>query len=186
MNSQPLAPLEPLSLDEYLDFEGRSDVRHEYVEGELFAFAGASRRHSLIVTNLVIRLGLAARGGACEVHSNDVKLQATERIVYYPDVMVVCDPDDSDELIVTRPCLVIEVVSPSSQMIDNREKLFVYRQIDSLETYLIVDQTQRRVMHHWRTGDGDWRRAERTGDAVIAIPCLSIDLSLEQIYESID
>jgi Uma2 family endonuclease len=185
MNSQPIAPLEPLSLDEYLEFEGRSAVRHEFVEGELFAFAGASRRHSLIVSNIVYTLVGASRGGPCEIHSNDVKLQATERIVYYPDVMVVCDPDDSDDLIVMRPCLVIEVVSPSSQMIDNREKLFVYRQIESLETYLIVDQTQRRVLHHWRTAGGDWRRAERTGDAVLAVTCLSIEISLDQIYEGI-
>ena len=186
MHSQPIAPLEPLSLDEYLDFERRSAVRHEYVEGELFAFASASRRHSLIVSNIVYRLVGASRRGPCEIHSSDVKLQATDRIVYYPDVMVVCDPEDSDDLIVTRPCLVIEVVSPSSQMIDNREKLFVYRQIDSLKTYLIVDQIQRRVMHHWRTPDGDWRRVERTGDAVIAVLCLSTELSLEHIYEGID
>ena len=75
--------------------------------------------------------------------------------MYYPDVMVVCDPEDVDELIVSRPCLVVEVISPSTQLVDRREKLFFYRQIESLDGYLIVEQDERRVIYHSRSaGEG--------------------------------
>ena len=175
-----------MTLDEYLEFERKSSVRHEFVEGEIYAFAGASRRHSLIVTNLVIALGTAARGSTCEVHSNDVKLQVTGRNVYYPDVMVVCDPEDVDELIVSRPCLVVEVISPPTQLVDRREKLFFYRQIESLEGYLIVEQDERRVIYHSRSADGGWARAELSGSGRLSLTCLETELSLDQIYEGVD
>ena len=186
MNSHPVAPIEPLSLDEYLNYERLSAVRHEYVVGELYAFAGASRRHNRIVTNFVIDLGLVARGGPCAVYSSDVKLKATEQIIYYPDVMVVCDPEDVDELIVARPCLIVEVASPSTEMIDRREKLFVYRQIESLEHYLIVEQDQRKVFHHSRGAGGDWTRVELRDEGSLRLTCPETELSLDQIYEGID
>ncbi|MEZ4524074.1 MAG: Uma2 family endonuclease [Thermomicrobiales bacterium] len=186
MNTQPGPLREPMTLDEYLEFESRSPVRHEFIEGELYAFAGASRRHSLIVTNLVISFGLAARGGPCEVHSNDVKLRASSHTIYYPDVMVVCDQEDRDDLIVTRPCLVVEVLSPSSWAMDRREKLIMYRRIESLQTYLIVFQDERRVIHYRRDGHGDWGRTELTSNGSFPIGCLDTSLSLNQIYEGID
>jgi Uma2 family endonuclease len=175
-----------MTLDEYLEFESRSSVRHEYVDGEIYAFAGARRRHSRIVSNLVYRLVDAARGGQCEVHSNDVKLRVSETRIYYPDVMVVCDPEDTDELIVTRPCLVVEVISPSSQRTDQQEKLIFYRQIESLQSYLIVFPDEHRVIHNWRAPDGDWRRDELIGTASFTVPCLSTEFSLDQIYEGLD
>ncbi len=175
-----------MSLASYLEYEKQSDVRHEFVEGDIYAFAGASRRHSLIVTYLVISLGLAARGGPYEVHSNDVKLRATDRIIYYPDVMVVCDPEDTDALIVSRPCLVVEVASPSTELVDRREKLFIYRQIESLEAYLIVEQDQRLVRVHSRSTGGDWQRVDATGAGSFRLTCPEIELSLDQIYEGLD
>lgn len=175
-----------MTLDEYLEFESRSPMRHEFVDGEIYAFAGATRRHSLIVTNLVLRFGSVARGGPCEVHSNDLKLQVSESRIYYPDVMVVCDPEDTNELIVTRPCLVVEVVSPSSQRTDQQEKLIFYRQIESLQSYLIVFPDERRVIHNWRAPDGDWIRDELIGTASFNVPCLSTELSLDQVYEGLD
>lgn len=184
MASQPAMTSRPMSLEEYFDFEASSEIKHEFVDGELYAFAGASRRHNRIAMNIYRHL-LPQTAPPCEIYANDVKLQAASNVVYYPDVMVTCDPDDDDELIVRAPCLVVEVISPNTRTTDLREKLMIYRQIPSLRSYLIVQQDERRVTRHWRDEHGNWWWGEMTGSGSVPIDCLDTELSIDQIYEGV-
>lgn len=188
--SESTVPHEPLTVEEYLELERTSEVRHEYVAGEIHAHAGGTRRHDVISGNIFALLWNAARNGPCRVHSSDRLLKAAEDVFYYPDVSVVCpeDKDNMDEqaLFEQLPCLVVEVTSPSTREIDRREKMLAYRQIPSLKAYLVVDQEMMRVERYWRDDSGRWWRAEAVGsEGIVPIPCPETELTLPQIYEGL-
>jgi Uma2 family endonuclease len=116
-----------MTIEEYFDFEEQqTSAKHEYVDGEVFAMSGVTRRHNAIVGNIYMRLRTAARGGPCRVHFTEVRLRANP-VIYYPDVMVACGEPPDDERIEDAPCLVAEVLSPSTRATDRREKLLVYK-----------------------------------------------------------
>lgn len=171
-----------LTFDEFLDIEARSDVRHEFVAGSLYAMAGASRRHNFIAWNIIVALSPAARSKRCAVFPSDMLTKVSEAAAYYPDVSVVCDPDDTSQRYTERPCVVVEISSPSTTDHDQCEKLLLYRGIDALQTYLIVFQEERRVIHHWRTASSGWEKDEIVGDGTIALPCPGMEITLDDIY----
>ena len=177
-----------MTIREYLAFEEQSDIRHEYVAGEIHATAGASRRHGLIVMNVAGQLWAALRGGPSETHANDVKVQAAVDVIYYPDVVVTCDPDDRDPLIVNAPKVVVEVLSPTTATTDRREKMIYYRQIPSLLCYLIVHQDQRRIEQHWRDNVEDpWEFSMLLPElkSVVRTPGLDVEMSFDEIYQGV-
>lgn len=177
-----------ISEADYLAGERDGLVRHEYVAGQVYAMAGASERHGRISGNLFFAARSAARGGPCSVISNDMKVRiAEESIYYYPDLVVACDPTDSDEYYKERPCLVAEVLSPGTETTDRREKLLVYRGITSLRYYLLVDSRQRRVMVWSRDAQAHWVQAELAQGETLEIDCgvLKFQLSLDAIYEDV-
>ncbi len=183
---EPDPQLGPMSVEQYLRFEAEAGTKHEYVAGEVYAVSGVSFRHAGIVTNLVMRLGLAVRGGPCRVISVDVKVRAANDRIYYPDVVVVCTPHSGDDLIIGDPCLVIEVTSPSTARTDRTEKLDAYEGMASLRAYLIVDHRRKRVERHWRDEAGAWQREEIIGAGSVPVPCPEMALALEEIYEGVD
>jgi len=174
-----------LTLEEYLAFEEQTPLRHEYIAGEVFAMAGASTRHNLIVQNIVALLRPAARRRGCRVFAEGVKLRAGSDRVYYPDVLVACGKAAEVEQIVEEPTLVVEVTSPSSRATDRREKLDAYQRLPSLRSYLIVEQRHRRVLAYSRDNDGSWVREELTGSGTVALHVLDIDITLDEIYDDI-
>lgn len=184
--ADPAARERPLSIEEYLDLEETSPVRHEYVAGQLYTMTGTTRRHNEIVLNIAIRLRAAARSGPCHVYVESVKVRAAGDVVYYPDVVVTCDPTDDDPLIVHRPCLVVEVLSPSTRVTDQREKAMVYKTMASLGAYLIIDQEQRLVERHWRDRSGEWRRTVVTEHGDLPLPCPELPLTLDEVYEGVE
>jgi len=173
-----------MSLDEYLAFEERSPLRHEYVAGEVYTMTGATTRHNLITLNIVSHLRAAARSHGCRVFATDVKLRSADR-VYYPDVMVACGRAAAVELIVEAPSLVVEVTSPSTRATDRREKLDTYRRIPSLRLYLIVDQRRPHVFVYGRTADGEWERDEVQAEGEISIAFLDTRITLDEIYDDV-
>lgn len=176
-----------LSVEEYLEFEEQSDVRHEYVGGELHAMAGASERHKLIVLNMATAFRPNARDRGCRILVNNVKLQVASNVIYYPDIMVICDATDDDPYIKTRPEIVVEVLSPSTSATDRREKMMYYRQLPSLLCYLVVHQDKRHVERHWRDSPDDpWELEMVIQPGKVKIPGLDITLTLDEIYEGID
>ena len=174
-----------MSVEEYLDFEASSDARHEYVEGEVFAMAGVSRRHSRIATNIGRRLLNTLHGGACRVHFSEVKLRIGN-IVYYPDLMVACGPEPRDEHLEDSPCIVVEVLSPSTERTDRREKAMVYRRLASLDTYILVMQDDRRVDRYARDANGTWQREVYEGEGVVMFTHAGVTMTLDEIYAGVE
>ena len=164
--------------------EETATVRHEYVGGMIYAMVGATKRHNRIAGNIYARLLAASRGGPCRVYVETVKLRVADDVIYYPDVMVACEPED-DPLIERSPCLIIEVASPSTETIDRREKMLAYRKIPTLQAYLIVAQDERRIERYWRDGTGEWRQGEAVGEGFVPIPCPETNLPLTEVYEDL-
>jgi Uma2 family endonuclease len=175
-----------LSVEEYLELEESSTVKHEYVGGQVYALAGASDRHNRIALNIASRLLGSAGGGSCRVYISDMKLQVSD-VFYYPDVMVACEPPETDNPTYRRdPCLLVEVVSGSTEGTDRREKLLVYRNIPTVQAYLIVEQDQRRIERHFRDSEGAWRGSELVNEGSFPLPCPpGAELSLAGVYEGL-
>ncbi len=170
-----------ITVDEYLDAEEESEVRHEYVYGEVFALAGVSMAHSIIGTNVVRLLGNAAVGSGCRLHSSDMKLRVEERLFYYPDAMVVCEAP-VDNYYETSPCVVVEVVSPSTARNDRLEKRFAYLSLPSLQLYLLVESRRRGVTGYYREAAG-WQERRFGLEEVIPVPCVGASLSFGELYD---
>jgi len=170
-----------VSVEDYLRDEPEGEVRHEYVDGELFAMSGASRSHNTVVTNLTTALTNHLDGGPCRVASSDMKVRTgTGERYYYPDVIVSCGPvgDEPDDYTETRPSVIVEVLSPSTAQIDRREKRLGYQSIASLREYVLVDIEQRRVEVFVRDGVHDgWTVHTVEDDETMTLA--SIDCHLE-------
>lgn len=174
-----------MSVADYLEFERSSPVKHEYVGGRLYAMVGVSRRHSRIAGNIFATLRAAAGGGPCRVHQSDMQVPVPDGPFYYPDVVVACNDEPDDPYLEDAPCLVIEILSPTTELTDRREKLLSYRRIPSLEAYLIVSQNEGMVERHFRDETGQWQ-TDLVEDGSFPIPCPpGAELSVAEIYEGL-
>lgn len=173
----------PMSVEEYLEFERNSPIKHEFVGGHIYAMVGVSRRHSRISLNIASRLLAAARSGPCRVHQSDMKVLTPDDLFYYPDVVVACGPEPEEPDLEDKPCLIVEVLSPTTAQTDRREKLAAYKKFPSLQAYLIISQDERKVGRHFRDENDDWWQAEIVGEGNVPIPCPKTELSLAEIYE---
>jgi len=177
-----------LTEQDYLAFELTAKLRHEYVDGQLYAMADASERHNRISLNVGFHLRAAARGGHCGVFASDMKLKiAWRNAYYYPDVMLVCNSQDNGEYCKQQPCFIAEVLSPSTANIDRREKLLAYQKIPSLRYYLLISSDQQQVEYFVRDAQDEWQTALLEADETLAIVCDSYHalLSLGDIYEDV-
>lgn len=181
----PAKVLKPVSFEEYLAFEEKAQIKHELVDGILYAMAGASDRHNRVLMNIAGHLWQAARKGPCRVYANDMKLKVDRLTGYYPDVMVVCDPDDNETYYKKSPCLIVEVLSKGTEGSDRREKLHKYRKMASLKAYILVDSLSRRVEGYYREGKR-WLYLDVAGEGRFPVPCPEMELSLDEVYESLE
>lgn len=175
-----------MSVEEYLEFEKDSEVRHEYVGGVAYAMTGGSGRHNRISLNTARKLADAAEGTPCRVYMSDMKVSIPKRPFYYPDVMVVCGEEpEHPYYFVEDPCLIVEVASPNTENTDRREKLEAYKALPTLVEYLIVSQDARKVERHFRDENDEWWKAEITEEGSFTVPCPpNARLSLADIYEN--
>lgn len=172
---------------EYLEGEGLADVRHEYVNGYVYAMAGSSKRHNRIAGNIYRRLS-EMPDTDCESYIGDIKVRINEgKSYYYPDVVVGCDEsDDNDDYYLEKPCLLVEVLSPSTERKDGTEKLLAYQMIESLQAYLLVDQDKCNVRMISKLGNGHWAFDTYDDmDDVVPISCPEMSLRVSDIYESV-
>lgn len=178
-----------LSAEEYLKFEEESDVRHEFVSGRIFAMAGATEAHDTIVVNLTILIGSKIKGSGCRLFSSDMKVKVKSvESYYYPDLMVSCEPYSAKSVYKEAPCLVVEVLSPSTRDIDLREKLLAYKTLVSLKEYLIVYQEERRAELYRRSLDDDWTvSVHQSADSLRLSPApgLEIEIPIQDIYDGV-
>lgn len=183
----PNRPLR-MTVQEYLDSEPLAERKREYLDGDVMAMAGASDRHGLIATALALALGPSARKAGCQLFIADMKVRVEAlrgTYFYYPDLVVSCDADDRESPYYRRrPCLVVEVISPGTERIDRREKLFAYQWVPGLREYLIVDTAQPAV-DLYRRDPGevrqDWNHLRCTA-GVLRLDCLGAEIALADIY----
>ena len=183
-----------LTPEEYIAFERKAlpdaeIIRHEYLNGELIAMSGASRAHNLITGNISGEFRNLLRGSRCETYANEMRVSTpTTTSYFYPDVVVVCDePRFEDDVFDTllNPILLVEVLSPSTKAYDRGEKFAHYRQLPSLQEYLLVAQEEACV-EHYRRQEKQWIFTEFQ-DIEESLPLTSIqcELFLQEIYERV-
>lgn len=175
----------PMTLEEYLQFEEHSRVRHEYIAGEIFAMTGVTKRHNRIAGRFYLAFANHLKGGPCDPYMSDVKvkLQVNRDVhVYYPDVMVVCGRDPQEDRYVADPKLIVEVLSASTAGVARHEKRIAYRAIAALEEYVIAAQDTMEITVFRR--EESWApRVLDTRDAILGLHSVGLELPLTQIYE---
>ncbi len=194
MDTSPPLPMSTqrdrfLTPEEYLAIERAAETKSEYFAGEMFALAGASRKHVRIVTNIVAELSVRLEGGPCEVYSSDLRVRVSETGLYtYPDVLVVCgEPEMDADDVLLNPVLIVEVLSPSTEAYDRGRKFEHYRRIPSLAEYLLVAQDAQRIEQYTRQDRERWLLTEVRGpDGVVRCESISCELPCARAYRNVD
>lgn len=177
--------------EEYLALERQAQYKSEYYAGEIFAMAGASRWHNLIVTNVVRELSLQLKGRPCTTYPSDMRVKISPTGLYaYPDVTVVCGEarfDDTQQDTLLNPTLIVEVLSDSTEAYDRGGKFAHYRKLDSLLAYVLITQAKPHVEHYVRQPDNRWLLSE--ADSIhdtIHLPAIDCHLALAEVYDKVD
>lgn len=175
-----------ISVAEYLAGEREGDVRHEYIEGEVYALAGASDRHNRIAGNIYARLLAHLGEGPCEPFISDMKIKVAAEIFYYPDVVVTCDAAaGADPYFRAEPRLIVEVISPSTERIDRHEKMAAYMRVPSLHEYVLAAQDEMRV-EIYRRRDAEWEVSIFTvAEEQLEFASLHLSMSVAEIYRNV-
>lgn len=174
---------------QYVDLEEMSSVKHEFLDGHVWAMAGGTPDHAAIAVNVAAMLRERARGRPCRVFSSDLRVRVTATgLGTYPDVTVVCealqtDPQDPRGQTVTNPRLVVEVLSPSTEEYDRGEKLAHYKQVESLEEIVLVAHDTRRL-EVWRRAGETWNLEVTSDSGEARVHALDCTLPLAEVYEN--
>lgn len=181
---------QPMTEADYLAFERASELKHEFIDGELVAMSGASINHNLITMATSASLFMQTRGGSCRVFSSDMRVGIPNRGNYlYPDVVVVCGDlqradDEFDTLL--NPTLIIEVLSPSTERRDRGQKFQNYWQLPSLQSYVLIAQDQPRLECFTRKDEREWLLTVAVGlDEALDLPSIGCTLRLAEVYEQV-
>jgi Uma2 family endonuclease len=180
-----------LTPEEYLVIERKSEIKHEYFAGEIFAMVGASRRHNRITANLIRILGNQLLDRPCNVYPSDmrVKVSATGKYTY-PDVVVACDEeifDDAENDTLLNPVVIIEVLSESTEAYDRGKKFEQYQNIESLTEYLLVAQEPYRIEQYVRQSNKEWRYSEHhQAEDIVKVGIIECELALKDVYAKVE
>jgi Uma2 family endonuclease len=183
---------EPLRMSEaqYLEFERNSDTKHEYIDGEVFAMAGASVEHNQIFMATSTALFIQLQGKSCLVNPSDQRIKVTATGLFtYPDISVVCgEPkyagNEFDTMV--NPIVIIEILSKSTEAYDRGVKFQHYRQIETLQDYLLITQDKPHIEGFTRQDDGKWTLSEAIGlTATFTIASIGCILALADVYQNV-
>jgi Uma2 family endonuclease len=188
MSAQPASFV---SVDDYLAFERGQPEKHEFFDGEIVQQAGASIAHNLISANIIGSLHQQLRAKPCTILPSDMRIRTPRRRQYmYPDATIICGPprfDDDHHDTIVNPVVIIEVLSPSTESYDRGRKFQAYRTITTLQEYLLISQTMRRVEHFQRHNDLMWLMREYTDlDQIIELTSVGCRILLPDLYEKVN
>lgn len=177
------------TLEEYFRIERDSSTKHEFRRGEIINMSGGSLEHSLIIANTIRAIGNRLEGSGCRVFDSNLRVRIAPKLRYaYPDATVICkdpqiDPDDPSRTTVINPRLVVEVLSPATELYDRGEKLRRYLELQSLQEYVMVAQAAPRIESLFRQQDGTWLLSvARKLDATVRLRSMDIELHLREVY----
>lgn len=186
MIASPQQPL--LSPEAYLQMEEHNSIKHEYIDGQVHAMAGASDPHVTVAGNLFALLRSHVRGTGCRVYIADMKarIESLNRF-YYPDVMMICDSRDQETINYKRfPCLIVEVLSDSTEAFDRGDKFADYQALESLQEYVLVNTRRRRVECFRRNEQGLWvLQSYMSRQAAFQLQSIEFEGTLESLYEDV-
>jgi Uma2 family endonuclease len=176
------------TLADYLGVEEMSNVRHELLDGQIFAIAGGTPEHAALSAAALVLLGGKLRGGPCRPYSADLRIRVLATgLATYPDAAVICgevERDPSSPTHVTNPRVIVEVLSPSTEAYDRGEKREHYQQIEALREYVLIAQDRRRVEVFVRRDEGAWEhRVHASGDAV-ELPSLGLTFAVDELFDA--
>lgn len=177
-----------ISPAQYLAQEQDAPYKSEYVGGAVYAMSGAKNRHNRIATNATGALVQRLRGRRCEAFNSDTKVRiqlAAHVRFYYPDAMVVCDPNPEEDPFQDAPSVVLEVLSNRTRRLDEGEKKDAYLSIPSLRVYLLIEQEEALVVAFRRTDHGFVREEYVGMQTVLPLPEIEAELPLLEIYERV-
>ena len=176
--------------DQYLALEEDAEYRSQFYFGEIFALAGAGRRHNVAAGNVYALIHAQLRGRSCEIYQNDMRVRVHPEFYTYPDIVIVCgepqiEKKNGENLL--NPTVLIEVLSPSTEKFDRGDKFRFYRLMPSLREYVLVSQDRVNVEHYFRQEDNSWLYTALNGEVdVLELPSVSCSVSLKDIYEKVD
>ena len=176
--------------EEYLAFEREAEEKHEYIDGEIVAMAGASREHNFIGINISSELHSGLKKSRCEVYANDMRVRMRNGRYGYPDVVAVCgEPqfDDDEFDVLLNPTVVVEVLSKSTRFRDKTEKLIAYQKMESLRECLLVEQVEPRVEHYIKQTSKQWLlKIYEDSSETVFLESINCSLPLAEIYARIE
>jgi Uma2 family endonuclease len=180
-------PLLKLSADDYLAWEASQTTRHEFVDGEIYAMAGAEDSHVTVSLNAAMALRRHLSGTPCRVYISDMKVHvAAANSFFYPDVLVTCsDADRASRLIKHEPTLLVEVLSPSTAAYDRGQKFALYRQLDSLREYAVIDVEERSTDVYRRGDDGLWVLHPFAAHEAVELQSVGLSLPAEELFAEV-
>ncbi|SJM95441.1 conserved hypothetical protein [Crenothrix polyspora] len=181
------ATVEPMTADDFLSWESKQPIRHEFIDGEIFAMVGVTRQHATVVGNLSVVLKQHLKGTPCRVYMADMKVKLqTANAFFYPDVFVTCsEKDHQAELFMSEPRLIVEVLSESTEAYDRGDKFEKYRQFASLQEYVLINPIKRKVDSFRLDNTGHWVLYEFDGDAPIEFDSVGLMLDSAVLYEDV-
>ena len=176
--------------EEYLALDRKAEVKSEYYAGQVIAFAGASKRHNLIVANVLAGIHSQLMNRPCNVYPSDLRVKISKSGMYaYPDVVVTCGEEqfeDSNNDVLLNPIILVEVLSESTASYDRGDKFEHYRRIESLREYIIISQEPYRVDQYVRQNDSQWLLTEfHVAEGIVRLNSINCELSLNEIYAKI-
>ena len=188
--NEPALKYNYISPDEYLAVERAALDKHEYYQGEVFAMSGASLKHNVIFSNLFGELAHKLKGKSCKPYGSDLRIHIPKNSLYtYPDISIICGDaalTDKEFDTAINPSVIIELLSKSTRNYDKGEKFTLYRDIDSLKEYVLVDTEKIYVEKHIRNEDGSWQLTDyRSLENSFTIETIQLNILLKDIYEGI-
>ncbi|MGB3649799.1 MAG: Uma2 family endonuclease [Rivularia sp. (in: cyanobacteria)] len=174
--------------EEYLELEFQADVKHEYIDGYAYAMAGASDAHVTVSGNLFALLRNHVRGSGCRVFISDMKARIEQlNRYYYPDVMVTCDERDKENTTEKKfPCLIVEVLSDSTEAFDRGDKFADYQVLETLQEYVLINVKRQRVECFRRNKDGMWLLQSYTDqDKYFQLQSVNFEAEMSALYEDV-
>jgi Uma2 family endonuclease len=175
-----------LTPEEYLSYEQDSPVKHEYIDGEIYAMAGTTDTHNIIALNLAALIRNHLRGTDCRIFFADIKARIeAKNCFYYPDLLVTCNPEDRETSTYKRfPKLIIEVLSSATEAFDRGDKFNDYQALPSLEEYILVNSKRQRIEIFRRQENNIWTfETYSTAQPQITIHSINLELTISDVYE---
>jgi len=178
------------TVEEYLELEKASTVRHEYFQGEVFAMSGASNNHNFLFSNVFLAVGSKLKGKSCYIFGSDMRMNIPENTLFtYPDISIYCNglkhtEFDGDTAIL--PTVIIEILSPSTKTYDRGKKFNLYKDIPSLKEYILIDSESISVEAYYINDEQNWalHQHQDISDTLILVS-MGFDVALADIYNHV-